>query len=164
MLIDTSYAFDSTSHVYKGKNKDIPKFNTEGLDEKEDISAKHPDIDFDEKAFEAVGSNAPECVKKAWMDAAKEIGVNGIGVKSNGMLGHISKMMVQRVKNWYNGEADFTDVLGSTVESAISAAKQALYDLDNPLEPNSQKSIDVQHLLVKERAFYNAFLERLQCL
>ena len=80
------------------------------------------------------------------------------------MLGLLSTMMVQRVKNWYNGEADFTDILGNTVESAISATKQALYALDYSLEPNSQRSIDVQYLLVKERAFYNAFLEKLQLL
>lgn len=164
MLIDTNYASDSTSYAYKGRNKDIPKFNAEGIAEKKETSVGQQENDFDEKAFEAVGPNAPESVKKAWMDAAKEIGANGLGVKSNGMLGHISTMMVQRVKNWYNGETDFTDILGNTVESAISATKQALYALDNPLEPNSQRSIDVQHLLVKERAFYDAFLEKLQLL
>lgn len=164
MLIDTNYASNRTLYTYKGGNEDIPKFSTDGLTEKEETSVIQQENDFDEKAFEAVGPNAPESVKKAWMDAAKEVGVNGLGVQSNGMIGHLSKMMVQRVKNWYNGEVDFTDVLGNTVESAISATKQALYDLDNPLEPNSKKSIDVQHLLVKERAFYNAFLEKLQCL
>lgn len=164
MLIDTNYASGSTLYAYKGKNKDIPKFNAESLAEKEEISATKIENDFDEKAFETLGSNASESVKKAWIDAAKETGANGLGVTSNGMLGHISQMMVQRVKNWYNGEADFTDILGNTVESAISATKQALYDLDNPLEPNSQKSVDVQHLLIKERDFYNAFLEKLQCI
>jgi hypothetical protein len=164
MLIGTNYSSDNTLFAYKSKNRDNPTFNAESLVEKEEISDKQKDTDFDEKAFETVGPNAPENVKKAWMDAAKETGVNGLGIKSNGMLGHISQMMVQRVKNWYNGESNSTDILGNTVDSAISATKQALYDLDNPLEPNSKKSIEVQHLLVQERAFYNAFLEKLQSL
>ena len=56
---------------------------------------KYDKNDFDEKAFASVGANAPEEVKKAWMDAAKETGMNGLGISGNGMLTHISKMMVQ---------------------------------------------------------------------
>lgn len=46
-------------------------------------------IDYDEKAFESVGPNAPENVKQAWMEAAKETGTNGLGMMQNGMLSHI---------------------------------------------------------------------------
>ncbi len=121
-------------------------------------------IDYDEKAFASVGANAPEEVKQAWMDAAKEIGVNGLGMSGNGMLTHLSQMMVQRAENWMNGIGGTNDILGSTVQSAIKATEQALYDLDHPLEPNKVRSIEVQRQQVEERAFYQLFLDKLGAL
>ncbi|WP_347282535.1 hypothetical protein [uncultured Alistipes sp.] len=53
--------------------------------------------DYDEKAFEMVGPNAPQDVKDAWMEAAKEVNANGMGIRGNGMMSHISQMMVQRL-------------------------------------------------------------------
>ena len=50
--------------------------------------------------------------------------------------------------------------MGAT-ESAIQATKQALYNLDHPLE-YVPKSIEVQRACMKEREFYVAFLERLE--
>ena len=50
--------------------------------------------DQDEKAFEMVGRGAPQEVKDAWMDAAKEVNANGMGIRGNGMMSHISQMMV----------------------------------------------------------------------
>jgi hypothetical protein len=100
--------------------------------------------DYDEKAFEYVASNAPEEVKAAWMEAAKETGANGLGMAQNGMLTHISAMLVKQAENWMNGIENDTDVLGDSVTSALQSAKQALYDLDNPLEPVSKRSIAVQ--------------------
>ena len=44
------------------------------------------EVDFDEKAFDMIGSNAPQDVKDAWMEAAKEVNANGLGIKENGML------------------------------------------------------------------------------
>ena len=58
----------------------------------------HKERDYDEEAFESVGANAPEEVKQAWMEAAKEIGANGLGIGKNGMMTHISQMMVERVE------------------------------------------------------------------
>lgn len=120
--------------------------------------------DYDEKAFESVGANAPEEVKQAWLEAAKETGVNGLGMSGNGMLTHLSQMMVQRAENWMNGIGGTNDILGSTVQSAIRATEQALYDLDHPLSPDSVKSIEVQRQQVKERAFYQLFLDKLGAL
>lgn len=60
------------------------------------------------------------------------------------------------------GEIDCGNVLGISVESAISAAQEALYYLDNPLEPNATRSIEVQQARIKEREFYVAFLDKLQ--
>ena len=74
-------------------------------------------IDYEEKAFASVGANAPEEVKQAWMEAAKKIGVDGLGMSGNGMLTHISQMMVQRGNKWMNGIGDTNDILGSTVQN-----------------------------------------------
>ena len=50
--------------------------------------------DQDEKAFEMVGWDAPQEVKNAWMDAAKEVNANGMGIRGSGMMSHIPQMMV----------------------------------------------------------------------
>ena len=117
--------------------------------------------DYDEKAFEMVGSNAPQEVKDAWMDAAKEVNANGMGIRGNGMMSHISQMMVQRLNKQLKGETENFDILGSTVESAIQAAKEALYDLEHP-RVYTPRSIEVQQARIKEGEFYRAFLERLE--
>ena len=124
-------------------------------------AAQDEKADYDEKAFESVGANAPEEVKQAWMEAAKEVSANGLGMKKNGMLSHISQMMVQRCNKMLRGEADSQDILGNTVESAIRATKQALYDLEHP-RVYVPKSIEVQQAQIKEREFYMAFLEKLE--
>ena len=118
-------------------------------------------IDYDEKAFEMVGPHAPQKVKDAWMETAKEVYANGAGIKKNGMMSHISQMMVQRCNKMLRGEADYSDILGSTVGSAIRATKQALYDLDHPLTP-AYISIEAQQARIKEREFYVSFLEKLE--
>ena len=50
--------------------------------------------DYDEKAFEMAGPNAPQEVKDVWMDAAKEVNANGMGIRGSGMMSHIPQMMV----------------------------------------------------------------------
>ena len=47
---------------------------------------------------------------------------------------------------------------------APEEVKQALYDLDHSLSPDSVKSIEVQRQQVKERAFYQLFLDKLGAL
>ena len=117
--------------------------------------------DYDEKAFEMVGPNAPQEVKDAWMDAAKEVNANGMGIRGNGMMSHISQMMVQRLNKQLKGETENFDILGSTVESAIQATKEALYDLEHP-RVYTPRSIEVQQAHIKEGEFYRAFLEKLE--
>ena len=117
--------------------------------------------DYDEKAFEMVGPNAPQEVKDAWMDAAKEVNANGMGIRGNGMMSHISQMMVHRLNKQLKGETENFDILGSTVESAIQATKEALYDLEHP-RVYTPRSIEVQQARIKEGEFYRAFLERLE--
>ncbi len=76
-------------------------------------------------------------------------------------LTHISQMMAQRLTKQMNGASETNELLGNTVQSAIRAAQQALYDLEHPRSPGSVKSIEVQRQQVKERAFYQSFLEKL---
>ncbi|MCM1145934.1 MAG: hypothetical protein NC407_14655, partial [Lachnoclostridium sp.] len=85
----------------------------------------------------------------------------GLGIGKNGMLSHISQMMVQRCNKMLRGETDYSDILGSTVESAMRAVKQALYDLEHPLAP-AYRSIEAEQARIKEKEFYTAFLERLE--
>ena len=127
----------------------------------EKVIAKKDDVD--EKAFEQIAPNAPEEVKNAWIEAAKETGANGLGIKGNGMFSHISQMMVQRLNMMLKGEgnAENIDVLGSTTESAILATKQVLYNLEHPVV-YTPKSIEVQQACIKEREFYITFLEKLE--
>jgi len=61
----------------------------------EEKAAQGKAADQDEKAFEMVGPNAPQEVKDAWMEAAKEVNANGMGIRGNGMMSHISQMMPQ---------------------------------------------------------------------
>lgn len=117
--------------------------------------------DYDEEAFESVGANAPKEVKQAWMEAAKEIGTNGLGIGKNGMMKHISQMMIERVERGWNGGSP-NDILGSSVQSALRAAKEALYDLDHPRAAGHTRSIEVQRCRAQERKFYLAFIERLE--
>jgi len=118
--------------------------------------------DHAEKAFRSVASNAPEKVKTAWMEAAAEVGIDGMGRMKNGMMGHISQMLVQQVINRHNGKSNYNDILGNSVESALQATKKLLYDLENPLEPISRRSLEVQQQIMKEKEFYQAFIDRLE--
>ena len=127
----------------------------------EEKAAQDKTKDYDEEAFEMVGPNAPQDVKDAWMGAAKEVNANGLGIRGNGMMSHISQMMVQRLNKMLKGETENFDILGNTVESAIQATKKALYDLDHPLAP-AYRTIEAEHARIKEREFYVAFLERLE--
>ena len=118
--------------------------------------------DHAEKAFRSVAPNAPEKVKTAWMEAAAEVGIDGMGRMKNGMMGHISQMMVQRFTNQLNGKPNYNDILGNCVQSALQTTKKLLYDLENPLEPISQRSLEVQQQIMKEKEFYQAFIDRLE--
>ena len=118
--------------------------------------------DHAEKAFRSVAPNAPEKVKVAWMEAAAEVGIDGMGKKGNGMMGHISQMMVQRLTNQLKGKPNYNDILGNSVQSALQATKKLLYDLENPLGPISQRGLEVQRQIMKEKEFYQAFIDRLE--
>lgn len=164
MQISSSYSVSGVPYDIRHKQDNIPQFSPErAVKESENVNRYMPEADFDEKAFDMIGPNAPQDVKDAWLDAAKEVNANGLGIKGNGMLSHISQMMVQRLNKQLRGEGDVDslDILGNTAESAIQATKQALYNLDHPVV-YTPKSIEVQQACIKEREFYVAFLERLE--
>ena len=131
MQINANYSVNGVPYDNKRKQNNIPQFSTEcGVQENENINPYMAEADFDEKAFDMIGPNAPQDVKDAWMEAAKDVNANGMGIKKNGMLSHISQMMVQRLNKQMKGEGDVDniDILGNTTESAIQATKQALYE------------------------------------
>lgn len=131
--------------------------------EKTSLAAKDESESFYHKsAFESVGPTAPESVRNAWMQAAEETGVNGCGITGNGMLSHISQMLVMQMERRLNGVPNYNNILGNTVDSALQAAKQALYALEHPLDPNQQKSAEVKQQKEKEKEFYGAFIEKLE--
>lgn len=164
MQISSSYSVSAVPYDIRYKQDNVPQFSAErAVKESENINRYMPEADFDEKAFDMIGPNAPQDVKDAWLEAAKEVNTNGLGIKGNGMLSHISQMMVQRLNKQLRGEGDVDslDILGNTTESAIQATKQALYNLDHPVV-YTPKSIEVQQACIKEREFYVAFLEKLE--
>ncbi len=119
-------------------------------------------LDRASAAFDTIGAYAPDEVRQAWMEASEETGSNGFSITSDGKHFHIPKLLVQHAIRWYNGEVDPDNILGNSVESAIRVAEKALYDIDHPLSGSPAKSIEVQQETMKERAFYVAFLEKLQ--
>ena len=133
MQISSNYSMNGVPYENRCRQKDIPQFSTErAKQENKSIKPYMEDTDFNEETFDMIGPNAPQEVKDAWIEAAKE-----------------------------EGDVDNIDILGNTTESAIQATKQALYNLDHPLE-YVPKSIEVQRACMKEREFYVAFLERLE--
>ena len=70
-------------------------------------------------------------------------------------------MGIDRFVRWYRGEFNENDLLGSTVESAINAVNKWIYDVDHPLAGSPARSREDQQLIMKEREFYEVFLNKL---
>ena len=122
MQISSNYSMNGVPYENRRRQKDIPQFSTErAKQENKSINPYMEDTDFNEETFDMIGPNAPQEVKDAWIEAAKE-----------------------------EGDVDNIDILANTTESAIQATKQALYNLDHPLE-DVPKSIEVQRACMKER-------------
>ncbi len=114
-------------------------------------------------AFDTIGAHAPDEVRQAWMEAVEETGTN-VSFSHDGERFHIPlpQLMVQRVVRWLKGEVDPGNLLGKSVESAISVIEKAIYDIDHPLPGSPARSMEEQQDAKKERAFYVAFLDKLQ--
>ena len=108
-------------------------------------------------AFDKAAPNAPAIVKSAWMDAAKES-----GYLEGGQMKHISQLLVRQVINRENGVKDYQNVFGDSVASALQAAKELLYDLENPLTPDGNRSESARMYREQEKEFYKKFIEKLE--
>ncbi len=115
---------------------------------------------YREQVFDQIAPNAPQRVKQAWMDAADVAGIDGMGVSNSGKLSHISQLMVRRVEKGYHGNG-VCDLLGNSVQSAIRAAKEALYALEHPLDAGRGRTAEQIENRMKEKLFYQEFLKRL---
>ena len=131
--------------------------------DKETVQEKTPEI------IDLIGPNAPDEVKQAWMEAEEEKGVHiakgGLYITSDGKHAYFTQLAGPISRKWLRGElneTDQVDLLGSSVESAINAVNEWIYGLDHPLAGQPAKSIDEQRLMMNERAFYEAFLEKLK--
>ena len=115
-----------------------------------------------------IGYNAPEKVKEAFTEAEKETGGfidgGGMWVSADGKHCQMTKMFVERFLRWYKGEYNQSDMLGSTVQSAIDAVNRWMYDLDHPLIGAAPTRPEDRWLVDKERQFYESFLDKLLAL
>ncbi len=100
--------------------------------------------------LDVLGPSAPDRVKEAWKKAEKESGTNGYGMNSEGMLTNITVLFAMSVESRL--KAGKSDILGSTVDSAVTVVQKALERLGIP-ENDEEK---------KEKAFYEAFLRFLE--
>ena len=107
--------------------------------------------------FSRFAPNAPEEVKQAFMEAAEETGYN-----EGERMDYLSQVFIHQVENRQNGVADYTDVFGGSIASALQTAKEILYDLENPLMPISQRGKNAAKYVEQEKEFYRAFIEKLE--
>lgn len=108
-----------------------------------------------------IGENAPESVRQAWIEAAEETGTNGVSVTVDGKHFHLPQMLVEHLNRTFWGGGSPSDILGNSVESAISAARKAIYDIDHPLTGQPLRSLEAQQETEKERVFYLSFINKL---
>lgn len=73
----------------------------------------------------------------------------------------MTQMGIDRFVRWYRGEFNENDLLGNSVESAIKAVNKWIYDADHPLAGSPARSEEDRQLIMKEREFYEVFLNKL---
>lgn len=117
------------------------------------------------RVLDSLAKHAPEEVKQAFLEAEKETGgfltVFGLWISSDGKQSHMTQMGVDYIIRQYQGESNPTDLFGTSVGSAISAAKKWIYNIDHPLAGQQAGNAQERKLLAMERAFYVSFLEKL---
>ena len=107
--------------------------------------------------FEKYAPNAPDEVKQAFFDAANET-----GYYEGGRMDYISQVFIHQVENRNNGLDNYNDVFGNSIYSALQTANEILNDLENPLLPNSQRGKNTANYVEEEKAFYKAFIQKLE--
>lgn len=136
--------------IFSGSKDFWEEFLSSDMDA-DSIFAAHAEV-FDKSA-----PDAPLIVKNAWMNAAKET-----GYLEGGKMNHISQLLVRQVINRENGVEDYQNVFGNSVASALQAAEELLYDLENPLTPESERSESARMYREQEKEFYRKFIENLE--
>ena len=91
------------------------------------------------------------------MEAAEETGYS-----EGERMDYLSQVFIHQVENRQNGVANYTDVFGSSIASALQAARGILYDLENPLMSVSQRGENADKYVEQEKEFYRAFIEKLE--
>lgn len=119
------------------------------------INKEETDIDFSKFA-----PNAPNEVRQAFAEAAEESGY--FEYSGGGRMDYISQILVKQVENRNNGIEDYTDVFGTSVESALSVATELLHNLENPLSTVSQRGEKAARYMEQEMEFYKLFIEKLE--
>ncbi len=107
--------------------------------------------------FSRFAPNAPEEVKQAFIEAVEETGYN-----EDERMDYLSQTFIHQVENRQNGVADYTDVFGDSIASALQAAREILHDLENPLMPISQRGENAAKYVEQEKEFYRVFIEKLE--
>lgn len=105
------------------------------------------------------GKTFAEIASQKVEEAEKETGVH---ITPDGEHSYMTAAGVQIAIKWSKGELNQTDLLGSSVESAINAVNKWIYDLEHPLAGQPARSVEEQRLSMNERKFYEAFLEKLK--
>ena len=117
------------------------------------------------RVLDSIAEHAPEEVRQAFLEAEKETGgiitVFGLWISNDGKQSHMTQMGIERFVRWYNGDFNESDLLGTTVGSAINAVKKWIYEVDHPLS-GQPSGAEEKRLMAMERAFYVSFLEKLQ--
>ena len=74
MQISSNYSMNGVPYENRRRQNDIPQFSTERAEqENESINPYMEDTDFNEKAFDMIGPNAPQKVKDAWIPVRIEM-------------------------------------------------------------------------------------------
>ena len=74
----------------------------------------------------------------------------------------ISQLLIRQATNRAKGIEDYQNVFGNSVESSLQAAKELLYELENPLTPMSERGGDAREYIEQEKEFYKKFIENLE--
>ena len=96
-------------------------------------------------------------VEQAMKEAAEETGYN-----ETEQMDYLSQAFIKKVENLVNGVSNPSDIFGSTVESALQAAQELLYELENPLTPASARGENAEMYMEQEKEFYRALIRKLE--
>lgn len=96
-------------------------------------------------------------VEQAMKEAAEETGYD-----EEGQMDYLSQAFIKKVENLVNGVENPSDIFGSTIESALQAAQELLYELENPLTLASARGENAELYMEQEKEFYRALIQKLE--